>query len=111
MANNELNLLYKNAEAFIFPSLYEGFGFPLIESFANQCPVICSNTSCFEEVGGHAALYFNPYHADEMTDAIAKILADKNLRDNLIKNGLEQIKRFTIEKNIEATKKVYQSLK
>ncbi len=110
VTNLELKILYKKASLFIFPSLYEGFGFPLIESFANNCAVVCSNTSSFKEIAGNAAIYFNPFEIEDITNCIEMVLEDSNCRDRLIKNGEEQIKKFTIEKCASLTKETYQSM-
>ena len=61
-----ISLFYQNARLFVYPSKYEGFGLPILESFTNECPVICSNTSSFPEVGGDAVSYFDPYKTDSI---------------------------------------------
>lgn len=68
--------LYKNAEAFIFPSIFEGFGLPLLEAMKCNCPVLCSNATCLHEVAGNAALYFNPNDINSILTAIKKIKFD-----------------------------------
>ena len=99
--------LYKNALAFIFPSLYEGFGLPVLEAFSSGCPVILSNTSSLPEIGGDAALYFDPYDSASLTDALKKIISDNTLRMQLILKGYERSKLFSWEKTANATKNVY----
>jgi glycosyltransferase involved in cell wall biosynthesis len=106
----ELKSLYANAELFIFPSLYEGFGFPLIEAFANNCAVACSNTSSFIEVAGDAAVLFNPLIIDEITFAIDKILDDSSIKTKIIAEGRNQKNKFTNEKCASLTKDVYYNL-
>lgn len=105
-----LSYAYKNALAFIFPSLYEGFGIPVLESFACGCPLLCSNASSLPEVAGEAAYYFDPYSEDSIKDAIMKVLEDNDLRVDLIKRGYEQLKKFSWNQTAEHTKKIYESV-
>jgi glycosyltransferase involved in cell wall biosynthesis len=107
---NEMASLYHNAEAFVYPSFYEGFGLPLLEAMNAQCPVICSNTSCFPEICGDAALYFNPYSIDDMVDITAKVLSNYDLRKNLVKKGNEQKNKFSWRKCAEEHINVYKSM-
>lgn len=103
-----LQYLYKNACAFIFPSLYEGFGIPVLEAFSCGCPVLMSNTSSLPEVGGDAALYFDPVNQNSLTANLERILSDETLRKNLITKGFERAKSFSWEKTAIMTKKVYE---
>ncbi len=105
--DERLGLLYKNARAFIFPSFYEGFGLPLLEAFNGGCPVITSNTSCFSEVCGDAAAYFDPYNTDSMRSQIEYILYNKTQANNLRIKGAERLTHFPIEKSIENTINIY----
>lgn len=98
---------YNSASAFVFPSLYEGFGLPILEAMACECPVITSNTSSIPEVAGDAASYFNPTNVDEMAEKIMKVLSDVNLRSKLKRAGLKRAKQFTWEKCAEQTREVY----
>ncbi len=111
--DNDLPYLYHLAQCLIFPSLYEGFGIPILEAQACECPVICSKTGCTPEVSGGAALLVNPYNRKEISQSIYDILNNKNLRKNLIAAGLENIKKFNWHKTAEQTlklfKKIYQS--
>lgn len=93
--DKELNMLYNSCSVFVFPSLYEGFGIPIIEAFACGAPVCASNASSVPEVAGDAALYFDPNNAEEMADCIVKILKNKTLRDEFIKKGFKQVKNFS----------------
>lgn len=102
--------LYKKAIAFVFPSLYEGFGIPILESFSCGCPVICSNTSSLPEVAGEAALYFNPTNKKEILDKIQEIYNSENERRNLIEKGYNQLKKFSWGKTYQRTKEVYRSI-
>ncbi len=73
-----LRSLYHYAELFVYPSLYEGFGLPLLEAMANDCPMAISNASCFPEIAGDAAAYFDPENMKDMREKIAGILQNGN---------------------------------
>lgn len=95
---DELAVLYRNASLFVFPSLYEGFGIPVLEAFASKIPVIVSENSSLPEVGGDGAEYFNGSDAKDLSFKIKKILEDEALRDEMIRKGEEQLKKFSWEK-------------
>lgn len=99
--------LYKNAVCFIMPSLEEGFGIPLLEAFACSCPVVSSNAGSLPEVGGDAAIYFDPKNSAEMETQINQVLTSEKLRQELIKKGLERYKEFSWEKLAKETLEVY----
>ena len=101
---------YQNAQLFVFPSLYEGFGIPILESFACQCPLLCSNTSSFPEVAGNGAYYFDPYSEESMRNTIIKVLEDQHLKDDLRQKGTERLERFSWKKTAIETKRVYESV-
>lgn len=105
-----LKVLYKHALVYVNPSLYEGFGLPILEAFAEDCPTILSNTSCFKEVGGNAAVYFDPNDSECIKQAINSVIFNSSLRNNLILNGREQLKKFSIEDSMEKTKAVYRKV-
>jgi len=105
-----LAYFYKNALAFVFPSLYEGFGIPVLESFACGCPVLCSNAGSLPEVAGDAALYFDPYSEASIRNAVLKVLGDTIFREDLINKGYEQLKKFSWAQTAEKTKKIYESV-
>ena len=94
----DLGHLLRGAELYVFPSLYEGFGITVLEALASSVPLICAKNSSLPEVGGDAPLYFNANDPKELSLKIESILEDKNLRDEMIANGLEQIKKFSWEK-------------
>jgi glycosyltransferase involved in cell wall biosynthesis len=102
--------LYKNAIAFVYPSLYEGFGIPVIEAFACDCPVILSDRSCFPEVGQDAALYFNPDDKEHIAFQIEKIIENADLRTELIKKGKVRLKDFSPSFTAQKTLEVYKSV-
>lgn len=93
--------LYKGAEALVFPSLVEGFGFPVLEAMGVGVPVITSKTSSLSEVAGEAALLVDPYSISEIAEAMHKIASDGNLRRDLISRGLERIKYFSWQQTAE----------
>ncbi len=106
----DLGVLYRHASAFVFPSLYEGFGIPVLEAMASQVPVICSKNSSLPEVGGDAASYFDGGSAENLAEKIKEILDNSNLRSELINRGLAQIKKFSwgkcAKETLEWVKKV-----
>ena len=108
--DKKLASLYARAVAFIFPSLYEGFGIPILEAFSCNCPCIVSNTSSLPEVGGEAVLYIDPADERSITGAVDKILSDTDLRNSLIKKGRERLKHFSWEKMTQQTLNVYNKL-
>jgi glycosyltransferase involved in cell wall biosynthesis len=107
VSNVKLISLYQHAVAFVYPSLNEGFGLPTLEAFSCGCPVICSNTSCFPEVGGDAVIYFEPKSAQSIRNAVYKVLDDDKLRNKMISDGYKQLKKFSWNKCAEETKRVY----
>lgn len=108
---NELGSLYRNAVFFCYPSIYEGFGLPILESFANDCPVSVSNTSCFKEVGGDAVSYFDPYQIDSMIGTFESLLNRMDLRQLFIDKGKIRLEAFTEESCVKNTLNVYKMLK
>ncbi|MBI2085986.1 glycosyltransferase family 4 protein [Candidatus Daviesbacteria bacterium] len=110
--DEKLPALYSGAIAFVFPSLFEGFGLPILEAQACGCPVITSNLSSMPEVGGPpaggAAVYVNPYDIDDIVSGMGRIM-NHELRIKLIKIGLENVKRFSWEKCARETLKVLES--
>lgn len=98
--------LYKLAELFVYPSFFEGFGFPPLEAMAAGVPVIVSNNSSLPEIAGNAGLMINPYDVREMTWLMRTALTDNALRERLIKNGFEQAKKFSWQRCAEETLKL-----
>lgn len=99
VTDEELPLFYENAKLFVLPSLYEGFGLPILEAMKYGCPVATSNISSLPEAGGDAAIYFDPNDASDIAEKIEKVLGDKKLCDDMIKKGHEQVKKFSWEKS------------
>lgn len=102
--------IYANAEIFLYPSFYEGFGLPLIEAMSSGVPVVTSNNSSLQEVGGDAVIYANPHSAQSISDCIECIIFDQNLKNELIHNGLKRSKLFTWEKTAKETLEVFKKV-
>lgn len=98
--------LLKNAEVFVFPSFYEGFGMPVLEAQSRGVPVVASSVSSLPEILGDSALLVNPYKPEEIAEAIYKIISNPELKKSLIKKGQENIKRFSWQKCAQETLKV-----
>jgi glycosyltransferase involved in cell wall biosynthesis len=107
LPTQELRLLYSGARLFAYPSLYEGFGIPVLEAMACGVPVMTSDTSSLPEVAGNAACLIDPYDIQAMAEAMEKILEDKNLAASLRAKGLERVKAFSWEKAARQTLEVY----
>lgn len=105
-----LRNLYQNASAFIYPSLYEGFGFPPIEAMANHCPVVSSNKGSLPEVIGNAGVYFDPYDYEEMAEKILSVIDSQKKRQELIKLGLTQYSKYSWDTCANKTMKIYKSI-
>ncbi len=97
VSDDELNNLYQEAYAFIFPSLFEGFGLPVLEAMAKGVPVICSNSSSIPEVGGKAVLTFDACDAKALSDCMLRIITNQDLRDCMIDEGIKRSKLFSME--------------
>lgn len=96
VSDNDLSLLYSQALAFIYPTLYEGFGIPPLEAMGLGCPVVISNTSSLPEIASKdSALFINPHSTDDMVQAMFKIASDHDLRDKLVKAGKINLARFS----------------
>ena len=105
-----LSYFYSNAKAFIFPSLYEGFGIPVLEAFACGCPLICSNTSSLPEIASDAAVYFDPLDEKSIETAVFNVLNHQELSASMIEKGYKRLEYFSWEKTAQLTEKIYQSI-
>jgi glycosyltransferase involved in cell wall biosynthesis len=105
--DSERDWLYTKCSGYVFPSLMEGFGLPGLEAMGYGAPVISSNATCLPEIYGDAAHYFDPTNVEDMTYAINKVISSKALREDLIKKGNEQIKKYSWLKMAEQTHAVY----
>jgi len=110
LETQELESLYASAQVLLYASLYEGFGLPILDSFACGVPVITSNVSSMPEIGGEAAIYVNPKNVSEIAEKLKMVMEDQDLREDLIKKGLGQVKKFSWEKAAKETVEVYRRL-
>ncbi len=106
--DGQLAFLYRRAAAFVYPSLYEGFGLPILEAFAAGCPVALSDASCFPEIAGDAGLYFDPSDVGSIERALGTIVSDGEVRRALIERGAERLRRFSWAATAEQTAVAYQ---
>jgi glycosyltransferase involved in cell wall biosynthesis len=110
VSDEDLPAVYAGAQALVFPSLCEGFGLPVLEAMACGTPVVSSNASSIPEVGGEAALYFDPSDTEEITAAVRRLLRESDLRDSLRTRGLAQTARFSWQLAATNTEVVYDAV-
>lgn len=103
VGSDDLPIFHNNADLFVFPSLFEGFGIPVLEAMACGCPVICSNTTSLPEVTGEAALMFDPLKIEEIVARMEQVLFNPEVSDSLRIKGLERVKQFSWKKCAEET--------
>jgi len=108
--SDQLLTFYTNALCLLFPSLYEGFGLPILEAMSCGTPVITSNISSMPEVAGDAALLVNPYDVDALMEAMQKILTNEKLRELLVMKGFERVKRYSWKRCAKQTLEVFNML-
>ena len=108
--DEELTYLYQKAVAFVYPSLHEGFGLPILEAFNAGCPMILSDTECFREIAGDAATYFSAYSFDDLLSTLRKVIEDPGLRDRLVKAGKNRLLDFSLKKSLKETFEIYKGL-
>lgn len=104
----DLPALYKNARAFVFPSVYEGFGLPVLEAMAARCPVVTTSAASLPEVAGDAAIVLAPDNLEALVGAVSEITENENLRLKLIEAGAARVRSFTWEKTAQRTVEVYE---
>ena len=107
MQDKTLAILYRLADVFVFPSLYEGFGLPPLEAMASGTPVITSNVSSLPEVVGDAALLIDPYEPEAIADAMRRVLSEPALREDLRARGLARVRQFSWERSISRVREIY----
>ena len=107
---DKLTILYQAADVFLFPSLEEGFGLPVLEALANGLPVVAARTSSLPEVGGEAALYVDPLDPRDLAEKVAQVAEDAGLRQKLVERGLARVREFSWQRTAEATLKVYEEV-
>lgn len=103
-----LNSLYANALVFVFPSLYEGFGMPILEAFANECPVCLSDSSCFPEIAGNAGAYFDPNSYESILAAIENVIYNNDFALDIVRAGQNKLADFSWKKAALETLMTYQ---
>ncbi len=106
----QIPAIYQNASLYVFPSFCEGFGLPALEAMNYGLPVLAANNSCLPEILGKAALYFDPYHHQEMADKMWQLLSDDKLREKMKQLGFEQAKKYSWEKTAQQTLQIYQNV-
>ena len=107
--DEEIPKFYNLAELFLFPSIYEGFGIPILEAMACGCPVITSMTGCAPEVAGGAGVLVDPYDPDDIAYSIKRIVEDPTYRQTLVERGLEHVKSFGWDRCAAQTLEVFES--
>lgn len=110
LRDEELEALYKLAFVYIQPSLYEGFGLPVLEAMTAGTPVVSSNAGSLPEVGGDAVVYFNPTNIEDFIFNLKKVMLDSNLRDRMIDKGLKRVSTFSWEKVAKQTIGIYEKV-
>ncbi|MFX0210075.1 MAG: glycosyltransferase family 4 protein, partial [Candidatus Hodarchaeota archaeon] len=110
VSDEDLPILYNGSDLFVFPSVFEGFGMPVLEAMACGVPVISSNFCSLPEVVGNASLLVDPLNVDLLAGAMHRILSNEELRNELIKKGLERVKQFTWEKTAKETIEIYREV-
>jgi len=110
VSDEELPLLYAGASVFLFPSLYEGFGLPVLEAMACGTPVITSNVTSLPEIAGDAAVVIDPVNTRELIDAMIRVLTNEALAKELRQKGLDRARRFTWEETARQTLQVYKKV-
>ncbi|MFV0469344.1 MAG: glycosyltransferase, partial [Dysgonomonas sp.] len=110
VADEDLYAVYNRAEMFVYPSYYEGFGIPILEAFQAKCPVVLAYASCFSEVAGDAALYFQPKSPDQLRNNIMSLLNDPMLRGEYIAKGSERLLHYSWKKSALDTVSVYKKI-
>jgi len=110
ISDEELPSFYQHAMCYVLPSLYEGFGLPVLEAMQYGCPVITSNVSSLPEAGGDAALYVDPENVSDIAEKIVQMIENTSLRKSLIAKGHEHVKQFSWEKTAKKTLEVLENL-
>jgi glycosyltransferase involved in cell wall biosynthesis len=108
--DEDLIMLYKNALCFAWPSLYEGFGLPILEAMKMGCPVITSNVSSMPEAGGDAALYVDPENVDDIAKKLSDVVSDPKLRQDMVEKGKKQVQKFSWEKTARQTLQILEDV-
>ncbi|PTS95915.1 glycosyltransferase family 1 protein, partial [Pedobacter sp. HMWF019] len=110
VTDEELNTLYKKAICFIYPSLYEGFGLPILEAFKQGCPVLLSNSSCFKEIAGNAAKYFDCNSLQSLIHETELLITNPELRSKMAVEGYGKLTEYSMEKCLNKTINLYKAM-
>ncbi len=110
VGNNEIPIIYKNSELFLYPSIRESFGIPLLEAMAMKTPVLTSNISCMPEIAGRSAFLANPFDPQSIANGIEALLTNQKLRNTLIERGLQRIKIFSWENSAKQMIEIYTNI-
>ena len=110
LSEYDLWSVLKGSDLFLYLSLFEGFGLPILEAFSAEIPVITSNRSSMPEVAGNAAILVDPMNLEMIADAMYEVVSDKNLKQELIKSGLEQLKKFNWDQSAQDYWKIFQTV-
>ncbi len=104
--DEEKNTLYQNADVFVYPSLYEGFGMPPLEAMACGCPVVCSSAAALPEIAGDSGTFVNPLDEKSIAEGVWKVLSDEDYAAEMVRRGYSQVKKFTWEASAEKLKRL-----
>jgi len=104
---DELPVLYQEADIFVFPSLYEGFGLPLLEAMISEVPVICSNIECSKEIGGSASEFYKAKDAKDLERILLKVIINPKIKTKMVEKGLENLKKYSWKKTAWKTLQVF----
>ncbi|GHS84778.1 glycosyl transferase family 1 [Bacteroidia bacterium] len=110
VVTSDLPALYQGADLFVYPSLFEGFGIPILEALSSRVPVIASSGSCLSEVGGQQSLYVNPHDVEALANAMVSVLDDERLRQQMINEGTKHTAHFSDAHIVQQLLSVYQSV-
>jgi glycosyltransferase involved in cell wall biosynthesis len=110
VSDEQLNYLYSHAILFVYPSLYEGFGLPILEAFKARCPVLLSNTTCFKEIGADAVAYFEARDLSDLAEKIESFITDRSKREIYVQRGLLRLRDFPLDLSIHKTLELYKTL-
>jgi glycosyltransferase involved in cell wall biosynthesis len=108
--DRQLAALYRRSIAFVYPSLYEGFGIPPLEAMQCGTPVVAANRSSIPEVVGEAGVLFDPERPEELTEILVALASDETLRESLITRGHQRVQQFSWNTTAEKTVEVYRTL-
>jgi glycosyltransferase involved in cell wall biosynthesis len=111
LANNQLPMLYKNAEVYVFTSYCEVFGLTSLEAMSQSTPVVISNRSALPEINRRAAQYFNPDNINDIKNKLKNVILDKKLKEKLVNNGVELLKKYNISNSVKKTLNIIENLK